>query len=79
MHTRGRSIDLSLDQSTLLDIPRWDFHWQQPYFFEQPVPVNAGQTAKVSCTFDNPTDATLRFGEKTTDEMCLSYFYVTSN
>ena len=49
----------------------------------------AGDTVRLSCTYDNsaasqpvvngvplvPTD--LVWGEKTTDEMCLNYFYVT--
>jgi hypothetical protein len=79
MHTHGRTLSVDLDGECLINIPKWDFHWQQPYFFEKPLGVEANQTVRLVCTFDNPTDAALRWGEKTTDEMCLNYFYITSS
>jgi hypothetical protein len=31
----------------------------------------------LTCTWDNPTSSPVRWGESTTDEMCLNYFYYT--
>lgn len=31
----------------------------------------------LTCTWDNYTDPTVRWGESTTDEMCINCFYVT--
>jgi hypothetical protein len=33
--------------------------------------------ATVTCTWDNPNDYEVRWGEATSDEMCLEYFYLT--
>ena len=88
MHLLGRSIKLETNPGTarartVLDIPRWDFHWQSGYWLEQPFDINKGDTMRVTCTFDN-TQAAQPFiagrqiapryvvwGEGTADEMCL--------
>ncbi len=82
MHTLGRSARLSLrraDGSTtcLLDIPRWDFDWQLSYAFTEPVTVEAGDAIELSCTWDNPTDRDVAWGDGTGDEMCLATMYIT--
>lgn len=75
----------------LIDINgNWDFHWQGSYRLAQPVTVNAGDQVKVTCTWDNsaanqpiidgeqqqPHD--VRFGEGSTDEMCLAGMVLTN-
>lgn len=77
MHTLGKRITMTHGNECLVDIPRWDFHWQQQYFRPQPftVPGNGGIT--LSCTWDNPTTRTVRWGEGTEDEMCFAYIYAT--
>ncbi len=79
MHTLGKQISLKIDDACLIDIPKWDFHWQQSYYFTNPdgILVKAGQTATLSCTWSNPGSTEVRWGESTTDEMCLSYVYLT--
>ncbi len=77
MHTRGRRVTVKAGDTCLIDIPAWDFHWQQGYFFTTPVPVSAGTRLSLSCTWDNPTNAVVTWGEKTSDEMCLNFFYAT--
>ena len=42
MHLRGVDIELELNPGTpsaqvLLHIPRWNFHWQDVYYLEQPI------------------------------------------
>jgi hypothetical protein len=78
MHTLGRRIVLQREEGSLIDIPAWDFHWQQMYFYEQPVQFTsrAGRL-QLTCVWDNPTPRTVRWGEGTEDEMCLAYLYVT--
>lgn len=77
MHTKGKRITVAGPDGCWVDIPKWDFQWQQQYFFDQPVLVKANAQVSISCTWDNPTDKAVTWGEGTDDEMCLSYLYVT--
>jgi hypothetical protein len=92
MHLLGRSIRVELNPGTpdarvLLDIPRWDFHWQASYTLAQPVHVEAGDALRVTCRHDaslrkeSPQAAArapryILWGEGTTDEMCLGIVQV---
>lgn len=85
MHMLGTSITTSLGSQTLVDIPRWNFHWQQAYMFQTPLPATGDQLLMMTCMYDNsaanqpvvngvkqvPRDVT--WGEGTLDEMCLSF------
>jgi hypothetical protein len=84
MHQLGTHINVSIGVGTpneecLVDIPAWNFHWQQDYFFSdvQNVRVAGGEHVTVSCTWDNPTGNTITWGESTSDEMCLAFIYAT--
>ncbi|MAQ18286.1 MAG: hypothetical protein CMN30_26255 [Sandaracinus sp.] len=71
----------------LLDIPEWDFQWQQGYARPQsdPVVLQPGEGIEVQCAYDNsatnqpvvngvqrdPVD--VEWGEGTLDEMCILY------
>jgi hypothetical protein len=79
MHTLGRRITVEKDGGCLIDIPAWDFHWQQSYFLRDPMPIAVGSRVTLTCTWDNPTSRTVTWGEGTSDEMCLSYLYLTFN
>lgn len=75
----------------LLQIDNWDFSWQGAYGLREPVQFRAGDQMKVECHWDNspenqpmiggeqmpPQD--VYWGESTTEEMCLAFFYVTRN
>ena len=80
MHALGQRITVSAAGACLVDIPSWDFHWQSTYFFAGG-PVRVPQLAEIrlSCTYDNNTTELVRFGEGTSDEMCLAYFYFVPN
>ncbi len=83
MHTRGVDVRITLNGQTLLHIPRWNFHWQDAYYLQQPVDANVGDTIRVTCRFDNSKikqplvngkllkPRYVLWGEGTTDEMCL--------
>ena len=80
MHELGRSFRMELnpdgdDSLLLLDIPRWDFHWQDRYQFVEPVMINFADVLRMTCTWDNSLSDDPRYvvwGEGTTDEMCFA-------
>lgn len=78
MHTKGVRISLrGPSNECLIDIPRWDFHWQGQYFRSSPFTLARGDAVNLSCTWNNPTTSPLRWGEGTDDEMCFAYVYAT--
>jgi hypothetical protein len=85
MHTLGRIIRLELVEpngitSCLINIPRWQFHWQQLYFYEHPrgITLPAGSRVRLTCLWDNPEDRIVGWGEGTVDEMCAAVLYLTA-
>lgn len=83
MHTMGRTLRVDIgrigsNKECLVDVPRWNFNWQQFYFFEKPVALKFLETLSLSCGFDTTTrTTTTRWGEGTNDEMCLNFLYAT--
>lgn len=77
MHELGRRITVtSSTVGCLVDIPDWDFAWQQAYFFEDaPLDIPLSSSLSLTCEWDNPTDEPVTWGEGTADEMCLVYVY----
>jgi hypothetical protein len=90
MHMLGTAISTTLGGSgqALIDIPRWDFHWQGGYVFREPLKARKNDSIVLECTYDNsyenqpvingerqmPRDVT--WGEGTLDEMCLSFLHL---
>jgi hypothetical protein len=93
MHLLGSSIRLELNPGTsrarvLLDIPRWDFHWQNMYTLRSAIVARPGDVVRVTCRHDvshrrhglhgvPKTPRYILWGEGTTDEMCLGLLQVT--
>ncbi len=88
MHLRGKSMKFTAEYpngetEVLLDVPKYDFNWQLTYTPREPKVLPAGTTIKVDARFDNSADnpanpdptATIRFGEKTTDEMMVGFIH----
>ena len=92
MHTLGTEIRVDIERTTgeeecLINIPEWDFNWQQTYMFEADSYVNIsfGDIHRLLCVYDNsaanqPTvngekldPRLVTWGEGTLDEMCLNY------
>lgn len=83
-HMSAQIIRADARTECLLDIPRWDFAWQESFVLAEPTTLHAGDTVRLSCTFDNsmanqpvvngeqlaPRD--VRWGEGTLDEMCYA-------
>ena len=93
MHLLGASIRLELNPGTprarvLLDIPRWDFHWQNMYTLRSAIEAKPGDVVRVTCRHNvshrrhgmhgvPKTPRYILWGEGTTDEMCLGLLQVT--
>jgi copper type II ascorbate-dependent monooxygenase-like protein len=78
MHQLGTKLHSSAGDQCLVDVPAWDFHWQQFYFYEEPVTVMPGDALSITCTYDTMSKmTTTTWGESTQDEMCLNFVYVT--
>jgi len=91
MHLIGKEIVVTARypddfEKTLVHIKDWDFNWQEAYRFKEPVPLPRGTRITVRGWFDNSADnpnnpnhppREVRFGENTTDEMCVAYLTYT--
>jgi len=86
MHLVGHRISLTRtdtagNTTTLLDIPRWDFHWQGLYTYQQPIEIQNTDKLTLRCEYDNSNanrlaqglepNTAVTWGEGTQDEMCL--------
>jgi hypothetical protein len=62
-----------------LDIPRWDFNWQNSYRLREPRVVRPGDQLAIECHWNNsaPGAVDTNWGEGTSDEMCLGVLYMT--
>lgn len=82
MHTRGRTQRLVVERpdgtsTCLMDVPRWDFHWQDSGLYTEPVPLGPDDLLHTTCTYDTRGDqAPIAWGENTDDEMCLSSLFL---
>lgn len=79
MHTLGTRGELWLHKADkskkkILEIPRWDFHWQQEYQLAEPVRFEPGDELRVKCVFDNSKAVSklTNWGENSDEEMCVA-------
>jgi hypothetical protein len=83
MHELGRTLHMELEfggESTcLVDVDRWNFHWQNTWWYDTPLAFPGVDALSIRCGYDTRSRSeTVRWGEGTADEMCLAYLYVTS-
>jgi len=83
-HLRGTRSRVEIQRASgarecVLDIPRWDFHWQGAYTLKTPKRVERGDSLSIECHWDNsaPGSKNVNWGDGTSDEMCLGVFYIT--
>jgi hypothetical protein len=82
MHRRGTRITFSKPNvnACMMDVPRWDFNWQNAYFYNTPKPINTEETYRVTCNYNTVGDTQpVVYGENTDNEMCFVFMYVTIN
>ncbi|MBW3597178.1 MAG: redoxin domain-containing protein [Planctomycetes bacterium] len=90
MHLRGKSFRYTAiypdgDREVLLDVPRYDFNWQNSYIFAEPKPMPAGTKLHCVAHFDNSEEnlanpdptVEVRWGDQTWEEMMIGYFDMT--
>jgi hypothetical protein len=83
MHELGRSLRVDAhagaESVCLVSVDRWDFHWQNAWWYQEPLHFDAVDSVSLSCGFDtSERSETVTWGEGTDDEMCLNYLYVSS-
>jgi hypothetical protein len=85
MHLLGRAMTVTATlpdntTRTLIDLQDWDFNWQMNYVFKQPVKLPKGTRIDMVAHYDNSESnprnpakppRAVRWGEQSTDEMCL--------
>lgn len=87
MHKMGRTLRVDYESDAgdqcLVDVDRWDFNWQEGWWYDEPIEVpsvGTGREISITCGFDTRSTnmPDVRWGEGSDDEMCLNYLYVTS-
>ncbi len=91
MHLLGRDMTMTATlpdgrNLDLIKINDWDFDWQNNYWFDRPIDLPQGSTLRVIAHFDNSADnprnpksppVDVKWGEGTTDEMCIGFLAMT--
>jgi peroxiredoxin len=90
MHLRGKAYRYTAlypdgREEILLDIPRYDFGWQNIYAFREPKLMPKGTVLRCTAHFDNSADnlsnpdpsQIVRFGDQTWEEMMIGFFNMT--
>jgi len=92
MHLLGKSMRATATLPdgtvrTLIDVPDWNYSWQDEYLFERPFPLPAGTRLDVAAVWDNsasnpsnPSSPPRRvtWGDGTTDEMMYCFFLISA-
>jgi peroxiredoxin len=86
-HLRGKAFKYEAfypngEQEVLLDVPRYDFNWQQTYFLAKPKVMPKGSRIHCIAHYDNSVknlsnpdpNSTVRWGDQTWEEMMIGYF-----
>ncbi|MCA8982741.1 MAG: redoxin family protein [Planctomycetaceae bacterium] len=93
MHLLGKSMRVTAtfpdgDTKTLVDVPDWNYNWQDEYYYERPFKLPAGTKLQVEAVFDNSEDnpsnpssppKRVTWGDETLDEMLFCFFLATSD
>lgn len=90
MHLRGKSFRFDARYpdgrtETLLDVPRYDFNWQNSYVLAEPKLMPEGTVIHATAAFDNSADnlvnpdptISVRWGDQTWEEMMVGTFETT--
>jgi len=90
MHYRGKSFLISAtypdgEKEVLLNVPQYDFNWQNSYVLEDPKFLPTGTKLKMVAHYDNSAgnlanpdpNATVTWGDQTWEEMMIGSFLAT--
>jgi thiol-disulfide isomerase/thioredoxin len=86
-HLRGKAFKFEAiyptgEQEVLLDVPRYDFNWQNTYILTKPKVLPKGTRIHCVAFYDNSKnnrsnpnpEAKVRWGDQTWDEMMIGYY-----
>jgi len=81
MHGRGIRQQLRIGAgdppACAAHLENWNFHWQQFYFYDQPITITAGSKVQLTCEYDTSRDTLpVMPGWGTKNEMCLAVMMV---
>src|SRR5580692_10234424 len=89
MHMRGKAFRYELTypdgkKEVLLDVPRYDFNWQNWFKLEKPLVIPAGSNLLCTAHFDNSENnlcnpdpsKPVRWGDQTWEEMMIGWYDV---
>jgi hypothetical protein len=85
MHTLGRTLRLEAtipalgaDSTCLVNVDRWNFNWQNAWWYDTPIVGTGATSFTLSCGYDTrERTMPVTWGEGTEDEMCIVYLYNT--
>lgn len=90
MHLLGKDMKVTATLpdgrvQPLVWVRHWDFNWQESYEFAEPIALPRGTRINLAAHFDNSEKnpynphrppQEVRWGEETTDEMCIAFLQV---
>ncbi|MBL8813022.1 MAG: redoxin domain-containing protein [Planctomycetaceae bacterium] len=93
MHLLGKAMKVTArrpggEPEVLVDIPAWNYNWQDEYYYERPFSLPSGTVLKVESVFDNSAEnpsnpssppKRVTWGDETTDEMLFCFFLLTAD
>jgi len=92
LHLLGKSMTVTaqtpgMSATVLIDVPDWNYNWQDEYYYQRPFKLSAGTVLTVEAVFDNSSDnpsnpssppRRVTWGEETTDEMMFCFFLLSA-
>ena len=92
MHLIGHTMNVTATlpsgkKKTLIDVPNWDYNWQDEYYYQKPFPLPAGTRLDVEAVYDNSADnpsnpnsppKRVTWGDGTLNEMMFCFFLLTA-
>jgi peroxiredoxin len=91
MHLLGTEIKVTATTpdgkvQPLVWIDDWEFNWQETYVYKEPIGLPRGTRISLEAFYDNSADNPrnpnrpprfVRWGEESSDEMCIAFLYMT--
>jgi peroxiredoxin len=91
MHLLGTEIKITAtfpdgETRPLVWVDDWEFNWQETYVYKEPIKLPRGTRISLEAFYDNSADNPknpnrppkfVRWGEGSSDEMCIAFLFVT--
>ncbi len=80
IHEIGKAFSQQIERTDgtvkpVITLENWEFETQ--LFYSMPLTLMPGDKLHTTCTFENTSQDFVRSGERTEDEMCFNFMYVT--